>query len=158
MLHVCSGCTVGDDSKGRRMVPQLCLSVEPFSNAPLIYTSGDSSPTGLQAAHPEDPFIFYLLEVICLLPGLLLAASHCENPAISSKSLRPCCLPSSLGSTQRLALTILWRHPSSFEPIAVITHHITMLYVDLFIYLLIYCIFHPLECRLCEGGDGLLCL
>lgn len=61
--HVCSGCVVGDDSKGRGMVPGCACRWDLPQMLPTIYR-----PQGT-AAHPEEPFMSRCLEVISLLPG-----------------------------------------------------------------------------------------
>lgn len=75
------------------------MIVGSFPDVPLNYTSGESTPAGLHAAHKGDPssFTSWKLWIIPPVP----AANHCENPAISS---RLCSLPSILGSITCLLL------------------------------------------------------
>lgn len=85
---MCSGCVVGMLVKSG-VVSRLPVTVGSFSNAPVMYTSEESLPTGAACCPPRRALHFpppgcHLFDA-WITPSVLPAANHCENPAISSE-------------------------------------------------------------------------
>lgn len=65
-LHccVCVMMCSGDASERSGVVSRVHMIVGSFPNVPLIYTSGESTPAGLHAAHKGEPSPFHFLEAM----------------------------------------------------------------------------------------------
>ena len=94
LSHVCSGHVVGDDGKEGGCIRGVHISGV-FLNAPMIY--GELTCRGRTRKNPSFS-TSWKSSVCCLDDSSRQQASHCDNPAMSSKSLGLYSLPCSLGS------------------------------------------------------------